>query len=268
MERYKGFSDKRKLVSVKIGGKFFKDREILKSFADEIKALENRYIFFIIHGGGNEVTDLSRRLGIEPTFRDGIRITSLDEMEIVEGVLAGSVNKRIVRRLRASGVDAVGLSGADGSIFLGESLEMVDNIKTRTGRILKTNTRLLEILADEGYTPVISSTSSDLNGEALNINADTVAFHISKGLIVDDLIFISDVEGVMRDGKVIPRISIDQIEENISNHVITGGMIPKVRASKGAIDSGIGKIIIGTYSKRGDLEKLIEGEKGTIIAKS
>ncbi len=266
MERYKGFSDKRELVSIKIGGRFFQNREMLKCFADEIKALENRYVFFIIHGGGNEVTELSKRLGMEPVFKDGVRITSWDEMEIVEGVLAGSVNKRIVRTLRASGVDAVGLSGADGSIFLGETLGNVDNIETRTGRILKTNTRLLEILADEGYTPVISSTSSDLNGEALNINADTVAFHISKGLIVDDLIFISDVEGIIKEGEIVPKIPVNQIEQDISNHVITGGMIPKVRASVDAIESGIGKIVIGTYSQRGDLERLIEGKKGTIIA--
>ncbi len=265
MERYRGFSDKRELVCIKIGGRFFQDKNMLKMFATELKALEDRYIFFIVHGGGNEVTELSKKLGMEPVFRDGIRITSWDEMDIVEGVLSGSVNKRIVRTLRSCGVDAVGLSGADGSIFLGESLDTIDNTETRTGRILKINTRLLEILADEGYTPVISSTSSDLNGDALNINADTVAFHIAKGLIVDNLIFISDVEGIMQNSEVISGLNLEEVEKYIDMGVITGGMIPKVRASADAIEAGIGKIIIGTYTSRGDIEKLIRGEKGSII---
>ncbi|RKX81700.1 MAG: acetylglutamate kinase, partial [Spirochaetes bacterium] len=164
MERFKKIRDKRPVIIVKIGGRFSENEELLGIFADELYVMRNEYSFIIVHGGGNEVSLLSKKLGQEPLFKDGIRITTPEEMDIVEMVLSGKVNGRVVRKLRARGIDAVGLSGSDGSIFIGESMGNVAGVETRTGNVVKVTSKLLEILLDEGYVPVISSVSTDLEG--------------------------------------------------------------------------------------------------------
>ena len=262
---YRRMSESRSMVAVKIGGRFFANRKLLGNFADELHRLSKEFQFLVIHGGGNEVTELSGKLGLEPVFKDGVRITTPEEMDIVEAVLSGGVNKRLVRLFRSKGIDAVGLCGADGSIFVGKSLGVVEGINTRTGKIVKVNPRLIEILFDNGYMPVISSTSTELDGKALNINADTVAFHLAESLVVERLIFISDVPGINRNGEIMDVLKTSEIEREISEGVITGGMIPKVRASLDALKGGISGIVIGDYRVRGDLERLIKGKRGTLI---
>jgi len=265
MEKFRNIKDTRSIVIVKIGGRFTENEDALGLFSKELYRQRQGYRFIIVHGGGNEVSLLSKRLGQEPLFRDGIRITTGDEMSIVEMVLSGKVNGRVVRNLRANGIDAVGLNGSDGSIFVGEAMGMVAGIQTRTGTVVKVNPKLLEILLEEEYVPVISSVSTDLQGKGLNINADSVAFHLSEELISDTLIFISDIPGILKDGKIIRELSVGEIDTEIESGTITGGMIPKVKAAEKAVKAGVGKIVIGEFKRTEDLKLLITGDAGTVI---
>ena len=142
---------------------------------------------------------------------------------------------------------------------------MVAGIQTRTGTVVKVNPKLLEILLEEEYVPVISSVSTDLQGKGLNINADSVAFHLSEELIPDTLIFISDIPGILKDGKIIRELSVDEIDTEIESGTITGGMIPKVKAAEKAVKAGVGKIVIGEFKRTEDLKLLITGDAGTVI---
>ena len=265
MEKYKKLNDRREVIVLKKGGRFTEEKGNLELLADEISSLEKEYRFLLIHGGGNEVSRFSELLGQKPVFRSGIRITTTEEMDTVEMILAGRVNRRIVRIFRTYGIDAVGLSGADGSIFIGESIGTVSGTVTRTGNVVKVNPRLLEIMLDGGYIPVISPVSTDLKGEGLNINADSVAFHLSRVLIPETLVFVSDIPGILKGDQIVAHLNEKEIQREIKAGVITGGMIPKVEASGATVRAGVGKIVIGEYKKSGDLKLLIEGNAGTVI---
>ncbi len=255
----------RELVALKIGGRAAARTEILDLLIDEIALLAERYRFILVHGGGAEVTRVSRALGLEPEFRDGIRITRPEEMEIVDMVLSGLMNKRIVRRFQVRGVAAAGISGSDGALFTGESLEGDGEGATRTGRITAVRPDLIGTLLRDGYLPVIASTSMDGTGSGLNINADDAALALAAGLPASRLLFLSDIPGILRDGAVIREIDRQGAEREIAGGVISGGMIPKVRSSVEALSRGVGRIIIGEYGDRGDLAGLLEGRIGTSI---
>jgi acetylglutamate kinase len=252
------------IITIKIGGALARDERLVLQLAEDMKELDGYDHFIIIHGGGEEVSELTRKFGIEPVFRDGIRITSKEEMAFVDKVLCGKVNKRLVRLFQKSGFDAVGLSGSDGRLFTGSSIGSADN-PTHTGRIDKVNPGLVSVLLKENYLPVIASTSMDDDGIALNINADEVAFELSSELRAAVIIFFSDIPGILNNGKVLGCLNTEEIKAGIVNGVITGGMIPKVKASMDALSRGVGRIIIGQCGGKGSLPALIKGKKGTQI---
>jgi acetylglutamate kinase len=250
-------------VLVKIGGKAAEDTGRLAGLCGELRDASPRRRFLLVHGGGAEVTAMSRRLGIEAVFRDGIRQTSPQEMDIVEMVLAGRMNKAIVRLGRACGLNAVGLSGSDGGLFIGRAAG--GDAETRTGEISAVDRRVLDLLLDSGFLPVIAPTSMDREGRGLNINADAVAFGLARELAAAALLFLSDIPGVLRDKEVIPELSAREAGELIASGGISGGMVPKVRASLDALSHGVGTVIIGGYECPGDLARLLEGSAGTRI---
>jgi len=253
------------IILIKMGGKFTADEENLLNLAAEMKSLADRYVFVIIHGGGAEITDLTRKFGIEPVFKDGVRITTSEEMKFVDKVLSGKINKRLVRIFQKADFDAVGLTGSDGKIFTGTSVnEGLDN-PSHTGSIKKVNTRLLEILLRENFLPVIGSTSMDDKGMALNINADDVGFLLAAHLKCSLAIFLSDIPGILKGKEVIQSITPQKIAEEITAGVITGGMIPKVKSVVDALSAGVKKVIIGQYLNKGSLVQLLNGTIGTII---
>jgi acetylglutamate kinase len=252
------------MVLVKIGGRAAEDREALAALCDELSGLGGGERLALVHGGGAEVTALSKRLGITTAFKDGIRQTSPEEMDVVDMVLAGRMNKRLVRLLRARGIDAVGLSGSDGGTFTGRP---VDAGGTRTGEVTGMDVRLLELLSANGYLPVLCSTSMDAEGGGLNINADTVAFQLAARLGAAALVFLSDTPGILHDGSVVQALSGPEARELISRGVISGGMVPKVAASLEAMDRGVGKVIIGQYEGPGSLARLLDGKQGTRLWK-
>lgn len=249
------------LICVKIGGKTAARNEVIEGIIQEIKEM-HEYSFILIHGGGAEVTETSKVFGIETQFVDGLRVTGDDEMKIVEGVLSGKINKQLVRQFNKGGMNAVGLSGSDGSLFIGEAIGEA----TRTGRITDIDTRLLHLLTDNGYLPVIASTSRcKTEFKALNINADDAALAVAAKLPAQKLIFISDIPGVLKKGTVIPVLDEETINAEIADGTISGGMIPKVKASLVAVKAGTNSVVIGTYDELGDLSRLISGKIGTQI---
>lgn len=256
-----------KIIVIKIGGAAASRRDILIQLFKEIKELASHLNILLVHGGGAEVSKVTRVFGIEPVFKDGIRMTGEDEMEIVDMVLAGKMNKYLVRQAASQGLRAIGLSGSDGKIFTGKSIAPGES---KTGKITDTDPGLLELLLDNGYFPIIASTSMT-NGneaaEALNINADEAALHIAAALKAEQLIFLSDIPGILKDGSIIPALNGEESEREIADGTITGGMIPKVRSSISAIEEGVANIIIGEFLKTGDMSRLIEGLSGTKIYK-
>lgn len=256
------------MILVKIGGRAVEPGEDLAALCDEMLSLSKEHRVLLVHGGGAEVTSLSRRLGIETVFRDGVRLTSPEEMDVVDMVLAGRINKRLVRLLRSRGLNAVGLSGSDGGIITGRMMSDAGDIaESRTGEISAVDDRLLRLLLSNGYLPVLCSTSMDPEGRGLNINADAVAFGLAAQLGASALVFLSDIPGILREGSVIQALSADEARELIAKGVITGGMIPKVSASLEAMERGVQKVIIGRYEGAGSLGRLLESKQGTRLWK-
>lgn len=250
-----------KKVLIKIGGRAASDEAALADLAAEMAALQDQYSFFFVHGGGAEVTKISALFGLEAVFENGIRKTTSAEMDVVDMVLGGKMNKYIVRLFASKGLNVAGISGCDGKIFTGRAVAEGNS----TGKVTNTNPELLSLMSDNGYLPVLSSVSMDEKGAALNINADEAALAVASSIPVDCLIFISDIPGILKDDEVIHKITPLQIQKEIDAEVISGGMIPKVESSVEALRAGVRKVIIGGYNKKGDLAKLLDGNLGTSI---
>lgn len=253
-------------ILVKIGGKAAESDESLRALADEIAARRTEHKLILVHGGGAEVTAVSKKLGIESVFKDGIRQTSAAEMDIVDMVLAGKMNKRLVRLLLTRGIDAVGLSGSDGGIFTGAAMGG-DASVTRSGEVACVEPRLLELLLETGFLPVLCSASMDAAGNGLNINADTAALKIAIRMGAAALVFLSDIPGILSGASVIQALRGDEARDLVARGVITGGMVPKVSASLDALEQGVRKVIIGQYEGPGALARLLDGKQGTRLWK-
>lgn len=243
-------------ITLKIGGRSAEDDALVSTLGGEVAELKDPVA--VVHGGGFLVSELQQRYGLTPRFESGVRMTSREEMPLVDMALAGGMNTRLVRLFANGGVNAVGVSGCDGRTLLAESVTPPDN---HTGRILRTDPHLIQLLLDNGYTPLISSVSMDGNAEGLNINADDAALALAASLKSSTLIFISDVPGIMgEDQMLISTLDEKSAEAAISSGVISGGMIPKIRASFKALREGVSEVIIGSYGKKSDLDALLLGE--------
>lgn len=251
----------KKTVCLKIGGGYISESGILENLALNIRNIRNDYNFVLIHGGGAEVSGFSQKIGLKPVFKDGIRLTTEEDMEIVDMILAGKVNKSIVRLFNRMNMTAVGISGSDGLSFIGISIEE----NSHTGRIINVNTDLISLIIKNGWIPIVSTTTMEKQGKALNVNADEAAFAVASALKSDMLIFLSDLPGVFFENEIINRMTAKDINVNINKGIISGGMIPKVKSSIEALKKGVRNIIIGNFETIGDMEFLLKGEKGTRI---
>ena len=192
-------------------------------------------------------------------------MTGPEEMEIVDMVLAGKMNKYLVRLMNTVSSGA-GLSGSDGLLFTGKSIDKENPHLNRTGSITDVQTGILETLIEGGFIPVVATTSMDAEGKALNINADEAALHLAAAIPADNLVFLSDIAGIIHNGEIFSTLNEDSAEEAIQKEIITDGMIPKVRSSIQAIRHGVGHVIIGQFTEEGDLRLLLSGETGTYIS--
>lgn len=243
----------------KIGGETAGSPEVLRLLAEEMSALRCGRI--LVHGGGAEVSSLMRRLGMRPEFRDGIRMTAPAEMDVVDQVLSGRVNGRLVRIFQSRGINAVGLSGSDGRLFVGREIAA----GCRTGEIARVDGALVRLLLESGFFPIVSSTSMDGKGGGLNVNADEAAFALAGALHASRLVFLSDIPGVLKEDRVLAVLHPKAAAREIASGTIGGGMIPKVRSSLKALREGVDSVLIGEYRGRGDLDALLEGRAGTRI---
>lgn len=255
------------LLVIKLGGAAANHEPLLAAFTRELAALARGGArIVLVHGGGAEVSALSRRLGLVPRFRDGIRITTPEEMPYVDMVLCGVVNKRLVRVLGAAGLRAVGLSGSDGPIFTGAPLAGdAADASNHTAAVAQVDTRLPRLLVEHGYLPVIAPTSVHPPARAVNINADAVALRLAPALAADRLLFLSDVPGILKEGAALAALTPDRAAAEIAAGTISGGMIPKVEAALHALAQGVRRVVIGQFAAPGDLANLLTGAAGTTM---
>jgi acetylglutamate kinase len=203
----------------------------------------------IIHGGGPEVSRAMEKLGQKVSFIDGLRITSSENLKVAEMVLSGTINKEIITNLNTFGGKAVGVSGKDGFLIEANKKKHDGGIDLGyVGEIKSINPELLNVLLTKGFLPVVSPIGLGADGVTYNINADTTASHIAVSIKAYKIIFMTDVDGVKRDGELIEQFSTKEAENMIKKNKISGGMKPKVNACLYSIKNGVesAQIINGT----------------------
>ena len=255
---------KEKLTIVKVGGAVVEDEAQLSQLLKDFSAIPGKKV--LVHGGGRKATKVAEALGIESKMVNGRRITDADMLSVVTMVYGGLVNKNLVARLQANGVNALGLTGADMDVIRSHKRPIKDGVDFGfVGDVDKANGQMLSKLIEEGITPVMAPLTHDGQGNILNTNADTIASETAKALapFYDvTLIFSFEKKGVLRnpddDDSVIPIISRADFIKYKTDGTISGGMLPKIENALGAIDSGVSRVII-------TLATAIDGQSGTII---
>ena len=255
---------KEKLTIVKVGGAVVEDEAQLSQLLKDFSAITGKKV--LVHGGGRKATKVAEALGIESKMLGGRRITDADMLSVVTMVYGGLVNKNLVARLQANGVNALGLTGADMDVIRSHKRPIKDGIDFGfVGDVDKANGQMLSKLIEEGITPVMAPLTHDGQGNILNTNADTIASETAKALAPYydvTLIFSFEKKGVLRnpddDDSVIPVITRADFIKYKTDGTISGGMLPKIENALGAIDSGVSRVII-------TLATALDGQSGTII---
>jgi len=229
-------------IVVKYGGAAMKESSLKEKVIRDIVLLScvgMRPV--VVHGGGPEINIWLEKLGIEPQFKNGLRVTNAATMEVVEMVLVGKVNKEIVSLINQAGGKAVGLCGKDGNLIQArpDGREGIGFV----GEVSSVNIKILESLVNSGYIPVVSSVAADENGQSYNINADTVAGEIAAGLGAEKLILMTDTAGILEDyhqpDSLIVKLDIQEARQLIESGVVSGGMIPKVTCCVRSLAQGV-----------------------------
>lgn len=247
---------------VKLGGRALEAPGATFSLAAELMAIEGPCV--VVHGGGPEVSEWSTRLDLTPRFVEGLRVTDEDTMNVVTAVLAGLANKRLVAWLRGQGVDAVGLSALDGGIAEVVPHPNADELGA-VGVVRKVDPTLLEAVLAAGKVPVLASVASR-KGKLLNVNADDLAAALAAALQARALVMLSDAPGLVLDGAVVRRMGAGEIPAALRKRGVDGGMRPKLRAARVALNGGTRRVHIAPWNGPGTLAALAAGEgPGTIV---
>lgn len=255
---------KEKLTIVKVGGAVVEDEAKLSQLLKDFSAIEGNKV--LIHGGGRRATQVAASLGIESKMVGGRRITDADMLSVVTMVYGGLVNKNLVARLQANGVNALGLTGADMDVIRSHKRPIKDGVDFGfVGDVDRADGEMLSRLIKAGITPVMAPLTHDGQGHILNTNADTIASETAKALAPYydvTLIYSFEKKGVLRnpddDDSVIPTITRADFEQYKADGTISGGMLPKIENALSAIDAGVSRVII-------TLATAIDGESGTKI---
>ncbi len=235
-----------KIVVVKYGGNAMVCEDLKRQVMEDVVLLWLVGVkVVLVHGGGPEISQLMDRLGKKPEFVDGLRVTDQQTMDIVQMVLAGKINKTLVSLLERHGGQAMGISGVDGGLIRAVPK---DPRLGYVGRITQVNIQPVMDLLEKGYIPVISTVGCDEDGNVYNINGDTAAAFIAGALGAHRLCMMTDIAGILRDkddpSTLIPHLTLSQARELFDQHVISGGMIPKVDCCVEAIRRGVGSVTI------------------------
>lgn len=247
---------------IKIGGNEIDQPEFLDGLCAAVRVMARPLV--IVHGGGKEIGEALQRYQIPSEFIAGVRVTSDAAMPVVEQVLSGAVNKRIVARLNDAGIAAIGLSGVDLALIETRPLHLDGRSLGRVGEITHVRSHVLRLLIGQGWLPVVSPVSIDATDHrAVNVNADSAALALAAALDAGELVFVSNVPGVMIDGAVVPEMDRTAIEREIASGAITGGMIAKVRAATEALHAVPAVRITNLAGLSAGGTRIIAGEERT-----
>lgn len=255
---------KQKLTIIKVGGAVVEDEQQLAQLLKDFSAIEGRKV--LVHGGGRRATKIGAQLGIESQMVNGRRITDAQTLEVVTMVYGGLVNKNLVARLQANGVNALGLTGADMNVIRSHKRPIKDGIDFGfVGDVEQADGKMLHTLIEAGITPVMAPLTHDGQGTILNTNADTIASETAKALAPYydvTLIYAFEKPGVLSnpndDSSVIPVITRESYRQFVAEGVISGGMMPKIENALAAIEAGVDRIVITRATD-------INHQKGTIV---
>ncbi|MGQ9808572.1 MAG: acetylglutamate kinase [Armatimonadota bacterium] len=260
-----------KTIVIKYGGAAMVDERLKEGVCQDVVLMH--YVGMrpvLVHGGGPEVSEVMRRLGKEPSFVNGLRVTDAETMEIVEMVLAGKTNKSIVGAINRQGGQAVGLSGRDADLIVADKAQAEVDLGF-VGRVRQVNPGILETLAAGGYIPVISTVACGPDGESYNVNADSVAGEMAARLKAEKLILMTDVPGILQDvedpDSLISAMSADEAMEMVRSGSASRGMIPKIEACVAAVRGGVERahIIDGRRPRALLMEIFTDTGIGTMI---
>ena len=268
-----------KTVVIKYGGNAMVSAELMNAVMDDVILLKCIGLKpVLVHGGGPEITGMLGKLGIESEFVNGLRVTDGRTMEVVQMVLAGKTNKEIVSALNVKGAKAVGFCGIDGNLMECEKLtENVGGVAADlgfVGKVVRVNSRLLEVLSADEYIPVVAPVGTGAGGRSFNVNADTAAAEIAGALKAEKLILLTDVDGVKAspdDKEAIPVLTSQQVRDLIESKVISKGMIPKVLSCLAALEAGVARatiidgrvphcVLLEIFTNRGIGTMIIKGD--------
>ena len=266
-------------VVVKYGGNAMTDEKLKQSFARDIVLMKLVGINpIVVHGGGPQIANVLDQLNIESNFVNGLRVTDSKTMDVVEMVLGGLVNKEIVGLLNKNHGKAVGVTGKDGNLIKAKKLRIKPNEGDdevvdigQVGKVVSIDTKVLEVMKDSDFIPVIAPIGTDEKGASYNINADSVAGEIAKVLRAEKLILLTNVAGVQgRKGTVLTGLSIKQVAKLIVDKTIRGGMLPKIECALEAVKGGVhsAHIIDGRVEHAVLLEIFTDEGVGTLITRS
>lgn len=236
-------------VVIKYGGAALVNEEIKSTIIKDIALM--KFVGFkpvVVHGGGKDINKALERVGIEPQFKDGLRVTDEETMEVVQEVLVGKVNKSLVTELCLQGINAVGVCGKDSGFMKVKKATSNGLDLGLVGEVTEVDTTLINTLLDNDFVPVISTVGVDEEGNSYNVNADYAAVAVAGALNAEKLVFITDVAGVMRDvndpNSVISATNTAEINELIADGTIAGGMIPKVQCCLAGVNAGVKNVHI------------------------
>jgi acetylglutamate kinase len=281
IQRFQG-----KTFVVKFSGKVTEDKENLASLAEELALMHQVGIrVCVIHGGGKQLSELAKKLGVVQTVIEGRRVTDDDTLDLAKMIFRGKINTEILASLRHRGIDAVGLSGVDGGVIKAVKRPPKDVVNKQTGEtetvdfghvgdVVKVDSRLINLLLENNYLPIISSLGADDDGKIFNINADTIASEIAAELKAEKLILLSDVNGIyLNEGdesSKISRLTSAEAREMIKTGRATGGMLPKLQNLIALLDRGIGSAhVIGGNNRNALLSEVFTDEgTGTMVVRA
>lgn len=265
----------------KYGGHAMQDSSLRESFLLDLILLKHIGIHpVIVHGGGPQIEEMLKKLGIEPKYHEGLRVTDAETMKVVEMVLVGQVNGEIVGLINKLGGNGVGFSGSDGNLIQAKKIppqkvkEKKDEGRVidlgQVGEVQEIHPKILDdLIYDEMFIPVISPIGISESGESLNINADTVACELAKALNAEKLFYLTDVHGIKNEqGEFISDITRGEAKTMIDKKVIQGGMIPKIKSALNAIEAGVGSVVVlnGQIQHAVLLEIFTDKGVGTLIS--